>query len=172
MTRRRWEDKTKMGKRGGDKNEASSHRFCRLVSWVNDWPLGAASPDFIRPLENRHHRKAKLGKPDGFEGTILVIKIIHIIFVPNKKCLIDEFEKREKMMWGEKVVVSSPVWGDEVPWNYFLLWIWEKPPLSPRYLGSSLKTQLWHPHFKPKLNRQHSGEGKFHLDSQSWLAPV
>ena len=101
-----------------------------------DWPLAAGPPAFIPSPEDRHHRKAKVGKPDWFEGKILVIKIIHItsIFVPIEICLIREFKKRKKMIWREKVVIASPDWGDQVPWNDFLLWIWEKPPVSLRYL--------------------------------------
>ena len=70
----------------------------------------------------------------------------------------------------KKVFVSSPTdWGDEVPWNDFLLWIWEKPPPSGRgiwVLALKLSFNIL------ILNRQDSEEGKYHLGFQFWLTPV
>ena len=88
----------------------------------------------------------------------------NIVYRNRKFCsyrnMFDSWIKEEKEnSMKKKVFVSSPTdWGDEVPWNGFLLRIWEKPTLSALFvflLSSNILIL--------NRNRQFSEDGAFSL---------
>ena len=124
-------------------SEVPFPRYRNSYIWDENW---ASSPVLSTRLLSQW---LALDKPDWFKRKILVIKIIYIIFVLIE--ILNSWIQDEK----EKVVISSPDWGDFL---WLLLRIWEKPTLSALFvflLSSNILIL--------NRNRQFSEDGAFSL---------